>query len=58
MYLVVEVWKAKQAWLVLPRKERHAFLNDMGDQLAGLKEAGIELIGNGDVDLDFSQCVL
>ncbi|MGV9933729.1 DUF6616 family protein [Streptomyces olivaceoviridis] len=40
MYLVIELWKAKPAWLALPLNERHAFLSGMGDQLTDLREAG------------------
>ncbi|MFE9627712.1 DUF6616 family protein [Streptomyces sp. NPDC006527] len=50
MYLVIAMWRPKPEWLALTAEERQAFLTTMGDQLAELNSAGIELVGNGSVD--------
>jgi hypothetical protein len=45
MYLFVELWKPKQAWLDLSTAERAAYFEPLGPVIGGLVEQGLDIIG-------------
>ena len=47
MYYVIELWRARQAWLDLPAVDRRTFLSTMGGELQDLTAAGIQPVGMG-----------
>jgi hypothetical protein len=51
MYLYVELWKARPAWLELPQGERQAWMDNL---LAGLQQfgSGVEVVGFASNDGD------
>ena len=52
MYLYVELWKARPAWLALSREQRGAWMDNL---LAGLQEqlrSGVEVVGFARSDAD------
>ena len=52
MYLYVELWKARPAWLALSREQRGAWMDKL---LAGLQEqlrSGVEVLGFAANDAD------
>lgn len=52
MYLYIELWNAKPAWLELSEKERGDYLSQLGPAIEGLAKAGVELVGWGINDSD------
>ena len=44
MYIYVELWKAKRAWLALGPDERKSYLDGIGPAMAALAEAGVEVV--------------
>lgn len=51
MYLFVELWNVRQAWLDLSTDERQAYANGVGGAVGQLLEAGIEIIGWSKLDV-------
>ncbi len=45
MYLYVELWRPKAAWLALPVEERREYLSAVGPSIEELLGTGIELVG-------------
>lgn len=45
MYLFIELWQAKQAWLALSKQERAAYVKPMNPSANGLRSKGIEIVG-------------
>jgi hypothetical protein len=45
MYLYVELWKPREAWMALPIQERSSYMSQLGPALGELTKAGVELIG-------------
>jgi hypothetical protein len=52
MYLYVELWSARPAWLALSPEERAAYMDGIGPAIGQLLEAGIELLGFAVADQD------
>lgn len=42
MYIYVELWKFRQAWLDLSVDERRAFMDNIGSQIQNLLDEGVE----------------
>jgi hypothetical protein len=47
MYLYIELFRAKDAWLDLSPEQRGAYVQQVGSTMHGVLEAGAELIGAG-----------
>jgi hypothetical protein len=45
MYLHIERWTARSAWLALPLRDRIDYLDQMGPEIQRLREAGVRLVG-------------
>lgn len=43
MYILVELWNAKESWLSLPPSDRGEFMGKVNDFLATLEGEGLEL---------------
>jgi hypothetical protein len=52
MYLYVELWSAKQAWLDLPKEERVKFVELCGGAIQSLLTTGVEIVAWGINDPD------
>lgn len=44
MYLFIELWKPKQAWLDLPQDKRAEYMQQLGPAIQQLTEAGMEIV--------------
>ncbi len=44
MYLYIELWKARPAWLTLAQDERQRFMETVGQELGKQMNAGAELV--------------
>ncbi|MGZ3915017.1 MAG: DUF6616 family protein [Flavisolibacter sp.] len=47
MITYVELWKAKQAWLDLPKEERGTYMNALGPAIQQLMENGAQILSWG-----------
>lgn len=45
MYLFIELWQAKQAWLALSTQERAAYVKPMNPLADALRSRGVEIVG-------------
>ena len=45
MYLYVELWKPREAWMALSIQERSSYMSQLGPAMGDLMKAGVELIG-------------
>lgn len=45
MYLYVELWKARPAWLDLSTEERRQYFKNVGAEIEKLTEEGLEVVG-------------
>jgi len=45
MYLYVELWKPREAWIALSIQERSSYMSQLGPAIGELTKAGVELIG-------------
>ena len=52
MYLYIELWKARPAWLALSQGERATYMAQLGPGIEGLLQAGIEIVGWAVSDAD------
>ncbi len=52
MYLYVEMWKARPAWLALGQAEREQFFATVGQEIGNQLGAGAELVGVARNDTD------
>ena len=52
MYLFIEAWTPKPAWLALSREEREAYVSRLTGGMPELQAAGIEVVGWGFSDGD------
>ena len=50
MYLMIEAWTPKPAWLALSAQERAAYVADVGEGVAALAAQGVASLGWGLVD--------
>lgn len=46
----IELWNARPEWLELSREERAAYMKEVREGLADMREGGIEVLGWGSVD--------
>ena len=44
MYIYVELWKPKQAWLEMPPQDRTNYLDQLGPAIQKLLDMGIEML--------------
>ncbi len=54
MYLYVEMWKARPAWLALAQPEREKFFGTIGEEIGKQLSGGAELVGVARNDADTS----
>ena len=47
MYLFVEAWTPKPAWLALAREEREGYVSQVASGMSQLQAAGVEVVGWG-----------
>ena len=47
MITYIELWKAKQAWLDLPKEERGAYMTGLGPAIQQLVDSGVQIISWG-----------
>lgn len=47
MITYIELWKAKQAWLNLPKEEREAYMTALGPAIQQLMENGVQIVSWG-----------
>ena len=52
MYLNVELWKARSAWLELPREQRKSWFDNLLSSLQQQMSAGVEPLGFARSDQD------
>lgn len=50
MQVFIELWNAKREWFELSREERAAYMQNVREGLAAMREGGIEVLGWGTVD--------
>jgi hypothetical protein len=47
MYLFVEAWTPKPAWLALSREEREGYVSQVASGMSQLQAAGVQVVGWG-----------
>jgi len=52
MYIFVEIWNVKPAWLALEQSQRAEYMQNVGSAIQSLSEQGIELISWSKRDSD------
>ncbi len=52
MYLYVELWKPRQAWLEMAREQREEYLSQMRPNIEKMVDSGVKLIGFALLDED------
>lgn len=52
MYLYVELWRARPAWLALDAADRTSFVERLGPAITTLLGSGVELVGFAVTDAD------
>ena len=47
MYLYIELWKARPAWMELSQEARGEYMSQLGPAIEDLAKAGVEIVGWG-----------